>query len=342
MKANGTLIGLAVLTALTVAAVPAGPILPAFAGQSMESAAPLVEHIVSPQALDLGAPDQDPADYYAWFNPTETNHQLFVYLPGHDGVPANALLVQQKAAQLGYHVIGLMYVDSFSLSDLCTSDPDPNSCFENAHFEIVYGVDTSSVVEVNQPNSIVNRLTKLLQYLETNPDTSGEGWSQFLADGHPSWSQIVVTGLSQGAGNAAMIAKHQLVARVVMFSGVTDALPMGALPCQGADNWLSTHVTPSARYWGLAHDQDSFYPHICASWDSLGMTEFGPLVQVETSAPPYGGTHMLFTDLKPQSGGYKAAHMSTVIDFYTPLFPDKTPELADAWQYMLTAPIAGE
>lgn len=213
-----------------------------------------------------------------------------MYLRGNGGVPANALLVQQQAAQLGYHVIGLMYVNSFSLKDLCTSDPDPNSCFENAHFEIVYGVDTSSVVEVNQPNSIVNRLTKLLQYLGTNFDTSGEGWSQFLADGHPSWSQIVVTGLSQGAGNAAMIAKHQLVARVVMFSGVTDALPMGALPCQGADNWLSTHVTPSARYGELAHDQDLLYPNICENWDSLGMTEFGPLVQVETSAPPYGGT----------------------------------------------------
>lgn len=76
--------------------------------------------------------------------------------------------------------------------------------------------------------------------------------------------------------------------------------------------------------------------------DFCRMTEFGPLVQVETSAPPYGGTHMLFTDLKPQRDGYNAAHMFTVIDFYTPLFPDKTPELADAWRYMMTAPIDGE
>jgi hypothetical protein len=68
------------------------------------------------------------------------------------------------------------------------------------------------------------------------------------------------------------------------------------------------------------------------------MPEFGPLVQVETSTPPYGGTHTLFTDLLPQRGGYKADHPSTIIDFYTPLFPDKAPELADVWQYMLTAP----
>ena len=59
---------------------------------------------------------------------------------------------------------------------------------------------------------------------------------------------------------------------------------------------------------------------------------------METSAPPYGGTHTLFTDLLPQRNGYKAAHPSTLLDLFTPLFPNKTPELAVAWQYMLTAP----
>ena len=56
------------------------------------------------------------------------------------------------------------------------------------------------------------------------------------------------------------------------------------------------------------------------------------------SAPPYGCTHRLFTDLKPQRQGYKAAHPSTVIDFYTPLDRDHTPALADAWRYMMSAP----
>jgi hypothetical protein len=67
------------------------------------------------------------------------------------------------------------------------------------------------------------------------------------------------------------------------------------------------------------------------------MDVFGPLVAPEASAPPYGGTHRLVTDLRPQRGGYKFAHPSTVIDFYTPLKKDGTPALADAWRYMLSA-----
>src|SRR5438046_425691 len=149
---------------------------------------------------------------------------------------------------------------------------DPNSCFERAHFEIVYGADVSSLVTVNPANSIVNRLTKFLQYLDVNYPT--EAWGQFLSDGNPSWAQIAFGGLSQGAGNSAMIAKSHVVARVVMFSGVTDALPMGPSACQGAANWLSRHTTPTDRYWGLVHDRDPAYPHICADRDSLGMYVF--------------------------------------------------------------------
>jgi hypothetical protein len=311
--------------------------MPAYAAQSA-----LVEHIVSPTVTepcttDPTVPCIDPtlADHYAWFNPSTTNNQLLVYLPGNGGVPANALLYQQLAAELGYHVIGLMYEDGYSLAQLCTTDADPNSCFFNAHFEIVYGADTSSKVQVSATNSIVNLLTKSLEYLAaTYPE---EGWSPFLTNGRPAWSQIALSGLSQGAGNSAMIARYSVVPRVVMFSGVTDALPKGPRSCQGGDTWLSSHVTPSARYWGLAHDRDPAYPNICANWDTLGLSEFGPLVKVETSVPPYGGTHMLFTDLKPHEGpDYTNAHPSTVIDAYTPLSQGK-PALAPAWQYLITA-----
>jgi hypothetical protein len=299
------------------------------------SAQSITEHIIAPQATDPSI-DQALDDHYAWIDTTvASNRRLLVYLPGTGGVPGNALLAQQEAAKLGYHVIGLMYVTSYSLSQLCTSAPDPNSCFENAHYEITFGIDVSPLVDVNQTNSIENRLTKLLQYLVVNyPD---EGWASFLADGKPQWSQIAFSGFSQGGGNAAMIAKYHVVSRVVFFSAVADAL--GATNCRGAHTWEATHATPSDRYWGLAHDQDPFFINICASWDDLGMSIFGPLVQVETSSSPYGFTHMLFTDLKPQREGYKSAHPSTVIDIYTPLDEDHNPALAPAWRYMMSAPI---
>jgi hypothetical protein len=321
------------LTAIAFASLFFAVLLP---GPAMATQSGLIEHIVAPSATDpSGQIDPTLADHYAWVNPdqTVTNNQLLVYLPGNDGVPANALLFQQLAAQLGYNVIGLMYEDGNFLGGLCATDPDPNSCFYNAHYEIVYGVDVSPKLQVSPANSIVNLLTKFLQYLDQHYPQ--EGWSRFLSGSqsnlHPNWSQIALSGVSQGAGNSAMIARDHVVPRVVMFSGVTDGIPTGSV------SWLSTHATPSDRYWGLAHDQDPAYPHITANWESLGMAEFGGLVQVENSSPPYQETHRLFTDLKPHEGpGFTNAHPSTVIDSYTPL--DKgQPVLAPAWQYLITA-----
>ncbi|HKE59677.1 MAG TPA: hypothetical protein VKB46_23365 [Pyrinomonadaceae bacterium] len=296
---------------------------------------PLVLHMVAPEATDP-AIDQALDDHLAWLDPTaHTNHKLFVFLPGRSSAvlsvaPTNYQFVQEEAARLGYHVIGLMYVNDVNLKEVCAGSPDLNSCLEDAHFEIVYGnglgID-SPVVDVNQPNSIVNRLTRLLQYLDANyPD---EGWSEFLADGHPNWSHIAVGGHSQGGGNAVMIAKHEVVDRVVMISAVVDTV----------SEWELTHVTPSARYWGLAHDRDDSFEAILTGWESLGMTGFGPVATVEASSPPYGFTHRLVTDLKPQRGGFKSPnpHLSTVFDLYTPLdHPGGTPTLAEAWQYMMS------
>jgi len=301
---------------------------------STVSTPPLVEHVIAPQATDPLI-DRALDDHYAWIDTTAaTNRQLFVYLPGSGGVPANALLLQQEAARIGYHSIGLSYVSDYYLAGLCSGNPDVDSCFESTHYEIVYGIDQSPLVDVSVPNSIVSRLTKLLQYLAARyPD---EGWSQFLVNGNPRWSQIALGGISQGSGNSAMIAKYNVVPRVVQFSGVTDAL--GSVDCAPTQSWLSTHVTPSDRYWGLAHVQDPAFGNICGNWSTLGMGAFGPTQIVEVSAPPYSGTHMLVTDLKPQRESYKAAHASTVIDLYTPLNKDGTPALADAWAYLLSAP----
>ncbi len=328
----------------SIAPIAIGPVQPTFARSS--DTTPLVPHIISPELTDPLI-DQALDDHYAWLDTSApTNHQLFVLMPPTNGLPARSQLLQQEAARLGYHVIGLMYVDSFDINGLCAATPAPSSCMENAHFEVVYGSDASSVVEVNEPNSVVNRLTKLLEYLDTN--YPHEGWSQFVINGQLNWAHIAVGGGSQGGANAAMIAKQALVPRVAMFSAIADGLPFESLKCEGprastccpsfpvGDNWLSAHLTPSARYWALGHDRDPFFPSICASWESLGMSAFGPALAPETSAPPYSCTHELVTDLKPE-GGYKHAHVSTFNDLYTPKNPDGTPTLADAWQYLMTA-----
>src|SRR5438132_1456910 len=278
---------------------PVGPRGLAF-DESLAPAAPLVLHVIAPQATDP-AIDRFLDDHYVWLDTTaRTNHKLFVFLPGTvvgsatPQRPAQFQLVQQEAAQLGYHVIGLMYVNSGGIAQACPTDPDPAACYENARLEVMDGIDRSPIVDVNAANSIDNRLTKLLEYLAAQyPD---EGWSRFLAHDKPKWSQIAISGHSGGGGFAAMIAKVRVVARVVLFAAVTDSIGTQSVP------WVTTHQTPSDRYYGLAHDRDSFFRPIRASWDSLGMAASGGAVPPETSEPPYGLTHMLVTDLLPRGG----------------------------------------
>ena len=94
-----------------------------------------VLHVVAPQATDP-AIDRALDDHLAWLDPTApTNHKLFVFLPGFSLTPSDYQLVQQEAARLGYHVVGLMYVNNVSLRVACDGSPDPNSCFRDRVWE---------------------------------------------------------------------------------------------------------------------------------------------------------------------------------------------------------------
>jgi len=334
MKARTGIARLAALSALAVACNldkgPAGPASPSF-NRSPASEASLLQDSVRPQDTDP-AIDRALDRHYVWLDrAARSNHKLLVFMPGRGGRPANLQLVQREAAGLGYHVIGLMYQNDVLLAGVCGRVPDPNTCFETIRLEILDGIDRSPLVDVSKANSIENRLTKLLQFLTVNyPD---DGWNRFLLPDRPKWSQIAVGGFSQGGGQAAMIAKLHVVARVVLFSASPDSVHTEA------PQWLATHVTPSERYWGLAHDRDAFFRPILASWDSLGMAAFGDTAYVEAREPPYGFTHMLVTHLLPQTGSYanNAGHGATVADQLTPLRGDGTPILDDAWRYLLTA-----
>ena len=331
---RGMVVGLAAFSALALACnldkESVGPALLSFE-RTQASGAPLFRDSVAPQATDP-AIDQALDRHYVWLDTTaRSNHKLFVFMSGMGQHPAMFQRVPEEAARLGYHVIGLMYPNSVSIATVCGGQPDPNTCYEKVHLEILDGVDRSPFVNVNQANSIVNRLTKLLQFLaDSFPD---QGWSRFLAGDEPKWSQIAISGHSQGGGQAAMVAKLHVVARVVLFSSVADSVG------RQAPSWVATHVTPADRYWGLAHDRDGFFRPIRAGWDSIGMAAFGPAVAPETSAPPYGFTHMLVTDLVPQGGFVGTnAHGSPSNDVKTPLNPDGSCcRLRDAWRYLLTA-----
>ena len=289
---------------------------------------------VNPQATDSGI-TMALEDHYVWINNcVRTNQKLLVFMPGATQTPGAYQDVQRVAAAAGYHVIGLMYPNSVNLVTACggLDKAAADACFEDARLEILDGTDRTSVVTVDVPDSIDNRLTKLLQYLATKfPE---EGWERFLLGGAPKWSQIAVSGHSQGGGEAAMIAKLNVTDRVVLFSAVPDTDT--GLQSPTAPSWESSgHATPTDRYWGLAHDQDLRYAAIVKGWLALGMTVSVPPVAPEKSSPPYGFTQTLVTDLPSPTSN---PHGSTALDAATPLGPDgTTPALTDAWQYLLTA-----
>lgn len=100
--------------------------------------------------------------------------------------------------------------------------------------------------------------------------------------------------------------------------------------------WVSIGKTPPSKYFELLHRRDHFAPVILPNVSAFDLEKFGDPVAPELSEPPNSGTHILVTDLEPR-GGYATPnpHTSTSVDQWTPLAPDGTPLLRDAWRYML-------
>jgi hypothetical protein len=251
--------------------------------------------------------------------------RLVVFLPGTNGAPSETRQFLAVAANAGLHAIGLSYPDTLALVQDCADDP---SCYGPIRLQKFDGVARSPIDPVAMPDAILNRLTKLLLALDSR--FPAEGWSAYLTGGAPRWSSIVVAGLSQGGGEAALIAKTVAVARVVQFSSTVDAVatPSGAL---APATWVTQPgATPSAAYYGFDHTLDQFYAKIVVDWRALGMDAFGAAVSVDGGATPFGGIHELLTS-RPSVD----PHPSTVGDGITPLAADGTPLYAPVWRYML-------
>lgn len=306
----------------------------------------LAPRIIEPRATDpeityVPATNPQLNHHYVWLDPSaRENHKLLVFMPGANGRPVQWQLVQQEAARLGYHVIGLMYQNDVAIDITCKGSPD-RDCSGNLRLEIIDGIDRSSLTVVTPANGIDNRLTKLLVYLDQQ--FPAEGWSRFLKDGAPKWSQIAVAGQSQGGAQAALIGQLRHVDRVAMFSAPPDA----RVP-QEVDPWVFIGVTPAAKYFALFHQRDHLVAGIRANLTALDMDRFGVPVMAELNESPYGGTHILTTDLEPQGlppqiGIDMRPHQSTARDDRTPLQLDGvTPKLLGAWSYLLGAHEADE
>ena len=107
----------------------------------------------------------------------------------------------------------------------CANDANPKA-FENFRMAIIQGGRASvrggrQNFSIERPESIENRLIKLLWYLK--PLWPKDHWEQFLNDnGTIKWESIAVAGQSQGGGHAALIGIKHRVARVLCFGAPKD------------------------------------------------------------------------------------------------------------------------
>jgi predicted esterase len=210
-----------------------------------------VVYVVKPSDTDPEIRHFDEPHYVVLKRSTSAQAQLVVFMPGTGGRPANTMQLLTVIANQGYRVIALEYNDFPAVIEVCPRNPSPD-CSGNFRRKRIFGDSIPSIVDNTRAESILNRLVKLLEYLDRQH--LEEGWRNYLAtDGAPEWSRIVVSGLSQGAGMAAYIAKRQSVARVVLFSSPWD---YSASSHRLAPWLIEPSATPPERWFAEYHRRE--------------------------------------------------------------------------------------
>jgi hypothetical protein len=235
------------------------------------------------------------------FNRGAGDHpELVVFMPGTKGKPARAKLLLSVVANLGYRAIGLEYNDTPAVIQICPRDPNPK-CSGEFRQKRIFGDDVTNVVDNTPEEAIVTRLVKLLRYLDAQHPQ--EHWRDYLVGDAPDWSHIVVSGLSQGAGMAAYIAKQKPVARVVLFSSPWDFTGRS----RDVAPWIfDAGATPPERWFAEVHRRENTADAIIRAYRALRIPEANISVfdldvppDRERGANPYHGSTIVLPGYIP-------------------------------------------
>jgi predicted esterase len=234
----------------------------AFAFPGIAHAGNLMTQEILPSETDPSITRFNEPSLVVFDEETPADSPLVVFMPGTGGKPGNAMRLLRVVAAQGYRVIGLEYNDEPAVVQVCPRNPDP-ACSANFRARRIFGINGRSPVENTQAETIVNRLVKLLGYLQEHDEA--RHWDGYLLDGEPNWNRIVVSGLSQGAGMAAYIAKHKLVARVVLFSSPWDYVRASQLA-----PWIGEpSATPPDRWFAEYHRRENTAALLAHSYRTL-------------------------------------------------------------------------
>jgi hypothetical protein len=248
---------------------------------------------------------------------------LLVDLPGTHGKASDKGEFDALAAHLGYHVLNLTYRTAIAAA-IFRQSPDPNGYLKGRE-NIIYGTAPIHGLNVDKPNSIMNRLVKALQFLAKNYPQ--EGWGDFVHGDQPVWQKLAFTGVSQGGGHACLLGIQHPVERVIMFGAPKDFSLYFNKPAA----WLSMKpATPITSFFCFNHRGDNHhgcsYPQQVENYKALRLLPRFPIVDVENERPPYRHTRLLTAhtpaDIPKHNHGMVAGDL-----MFMP-----------AWKYLLTEP----
>jgi len=291
----------------------------------------LIHREILPDQTDANITVTLPDGNQVFINPACTpNDKLLIHLVdyGNTSLTTETLKFPSLAANHGYKAINLRYSNDFGLGPYCTASPEPD-CYNRYYEEIIFGThsDIPHESRVDSTHAIINRLTKLLVFLDNNYPS--EGWGDFInPSGDIKWSNIVLSGHSFGGTLAAYMSKLYEVDRVLMFSAPKS-------PSHNYDDqpaWLSMEgATGHLKYYGFAHSNlITRFPMQYRNWNTLNMLSKVDTVSVDYLDCNYCNAQAIYTEIDNVVGFYSqiVIHDSTYPGGF---IPDWTSE----WEYML-------
>jgi pimeloyl-ACP methyl ester carboxylesterase len=258
----------------------------------------------------------------------KSRNKLLIFLSGTASFPRNYQRFTELAATLGYHVISTNYLNSVGVTK-CAQQSDME-CFEQFHREVIFGNQECDFVNVNEANSINNRVVKLLEML--SKQFPSQDWSQYINKGLLNYENIVIAGHSQGGGHAAYWAHQFPFSRVIMFASPNDYSER----FDQTATWCRTAFATSLdKFYGLIHKRDEIVPvqEQYSVWKDIGLLAQGDTVSADAAA--FVGRHALFINDEPNPNAKPRLHHNV------PVRDDALPEgesgehIKSVWRYFL-------
>lgn len=243
--------------------------------------------------------------------------KLVVLLPDATLLATDYFSIASAIAQQGHRVIVL--ATPVAALTACGGDA---TCLELARQEFADGQDRTPKVSVNTANSLQNRLIKALTWLDK--DRPGENWGKFYNGSTPYWAAIAIAGHGEGASEAAMLAKKNIVWRVALLGGPTDGA--NAQPAA----WLSGTAATAATAWrAFGHAQDPAAALIGASWTALGLGSSAAVQSVDGAQQPGASAQLLTTAMDVPD-----PHAAIAVDAALPKDSTAAQHLHVAWKLL--------